>query len=364
MQINNRIIIHLDLDYFYAQVEELRHPDSKDKPIVVCMYSGRTSDSGAVATVNYVGRKYGVKSGIPIVRAKKLLEGKDATFLRADHAHYAEVSARIMQILLGYADKFEQTSIDEAFLDITEKSQGDYTKAKEIAERIKEEILERVKLMCSVGVAPNKLVAKIASNFQKPNGLTVVKPDESDTFLAYLDVDAIPGIGAKTKEVLEGMSIRTIADLRSCDPTILVEKFGKKTGSWLYQASRGMDESDVAMVEEQKQISRIATLKKNSRDIEEIMHVSEELIKDIKNEIDFNNLAFETVGVLVIAENMQGYTRSKTLAHATNDDAEIKKVARELFENLIASTRAEFRRIGVKVEKLQSKEGQKTLGEF
>ncbi|MEK6981361.1 MAG: DNA polymerase IV [Candidatus Micrarchaeota archaeon] len=362
----NRIILHLDLDYFFAQVEELRHPDSKGKPIVVCIYSGRTQDSGAVSTCNYVARKFGVKSGMPIIRAKKILEGKDATFLRADHAYYANFSEQIMQILLKQVSisKFEQTSIDEAYLDLSEKSKGDYFKAKDLAQRIKKEILEKIKLTCSVGIGPNKLIAKIASAQAKPNGLTMVKPNEVETFLSYMEADAIPGVGDKTKEALEGMSVRTISDLRSIDPVILVEKFGKKTGVFLYQASRGIDESIVQMSSEQKQISRIATLKEDTRDINEIMELVNALAEDIAEELKANNLTFETVGINAIDSTIAMHTKSKTIMRASSDVEEIKKVAKELYTELLSITTVNFRRAGVRVEKLESKKGQKTLGEF
>lgn len=362
----SRIILHLDLDYFFAQVEELRHPDSKDKPIVVCIYSGRTSDSGAVSTCNYVARKFGVKAGIPIIRAKKILEGKDATFLRADHAHYANVSQQIMQILLRYVDisKFEQTSIDEAYLDISEKINGDYSKAKDTAERIKKQILKEQKLTCSIGIGPNKLIAKIASAQNKPNGLTVVKPDEVENFLSYMEVDSIPGVGGKTKEALLSMSIRMIADLRSADPAVLIEKFGKNTGVFLYQASRGIDESIVQMHEEQKQISRIATLKEDTRDLGEILELVDALAQDITDEINANNLSFETIGINAIDSTIQMHTKSKTLMRPSSELEDLKKTAKELYTELLNSTTASFRRAGIRVEKLESKKGQKTLGEF
>ena len=359
-----RIILHIDFDYFYAQVEEIARPEAKGKPIVVCMFSGRSEFSGAVATCNYIARKYGIKSGIPIIRAKKLLDGHDALFLPANHQLYAEISYKAMEILERFADKFEPASIDEAFLDITKKANGSYAKVQSLAEQIKKEIKQKLNLTCSIGIAPNKLVAKIASDFQKPNGLTIVKPEEVQSFLAYLDVDKIPGIGKKTKEFLAGIGIITIADLRNHDPTDIVEKFGKNIGAWLIRAARGEDDSEVGIIQDQKQISRISTLKRNSRDFNEFESDVDYLIADVTNELKDRNLLCETVGIIAIDEELQTLTRTRTLQHAINDLNEIKRIVHELYKELLEQISRDLRRIGVKVEKLQSKAGQKTLGEF
>lgn len=361
--ISSRIILHIDFDYFYAQVEEIEHPEAKDRPIVVCMYSGRTKNSGAVATANYSARKYGVKAGIPIFQAKAKLAGRDALFLPANHELYAEKSLAIMQLLENYADKLEPASIDEAFLDVSGKVRS-YADAKKLAKEIKQTIYEKFKLTCSIGVASNKLVAKIASDFQKPNGLTIVKPEGMQKFLDPLDVKDIPGIGKKTKEFLGTHNIHTIADLRKADAAWLVEAFGKKTGAWLISAAQGRDETAVAALQEQKQLSRIKTLKRNSRDLEEITDALQELIDDLAKEIAEYNLTFGTVGINAIDQNLKMHTKSKSLAHPSNDKKEIEKISRELFKELIKETAIEFRRVGVKIEKLQSKAGQKTLEEF
>src|SRR3989344_6253941 len=162
-----RIIMHIDLDQFYAALEEIRNPSLKGKPVVVCVYSGRTSDSGAVSTSNYTARKLGIRAGIPISRAKSLAEksGQDVVFLPVDMEYYKNSSERIMEIFETHADIFEQASVDEAYLDITEKTKKSYNVAENIAGKIKEEIKEKENLPCSIGIAPNKLVAKIASDF-------------------------------------------------------------------------------------------------------------------------------------------------------------------------------------------------------
>jgi len=359
-----RIILHLDLDYFFAQVEENDHPEYTGKPVVVCVYSGRDETSGAVSTSNYIAREYGVKAGVPIKEAIRKLAGKDAVFLPVRHERYGEISQGVMQILDSYGEKFEYASIDEGFLEITRAAGGDYGKAERVALEIKKEVFGKFRLTCSVGIGPSKLIAKIASDFKKPDGLTVVKPQEVQQFLDSLPVGKIPGVGPKSSEFFASAGIETISDLRNADPGRIVEVFGKKTGGWLLNAAKGIDESEVGNSGGQKQISRIATLKRNTRNLGEIMGAMEGLILDVESEVKERELAFSVVGANVIDEHMKTLSKSRTLPHPAQDGNEVRKIARELFYEIINETKTEFRRAGVKVEKLESKKGQKNLSEF
>ncbi len=364
MESSQRIILHLDLDYFFAQAEEIRNPDYKEKPLVVCVYTDAPQDKGVVATVNYVGREFGVHSGMPILQAKKALEGKNAIFLAGDFAYYQQLSNRIQGLLQLFSDQVEQASVDEWFIDITMQTERSFENAEMLARSIKNEVFAKHSLTCSIGIAPNKLVAKIASNFKKPNGLTIVRPEEVQAFLDPLNVSAIPGIGKKTRELLAPLGISKVADIRNKEPALLAEKFGKLMGGWLYRVSRGIDNSEIITSEEQKQISRICTLKECARDAILFSTLSEPLIIEIIDKMKKEDLSCETVSVLAIDKEMKMHTRSKTLQHPTKEMKEIKKVLSELFAELVDSTDTEFRRIGVKVEGLVSHHGQKTLGEF
>ena len=158
-----RIVFHIDFDYFYAQCEETRSPELKIKPVCVCVFSDRGGDSGAVATANYTARKYGVKSGIPIAFAKKRLEErKDAVFLPVDFDFYSETSEKAMEIMKNSADVFEYVGRDEAYLDVTKRVDGNYETASHLAQQIKNSIRDKIKLSCSIGISPNKLISKIA----------------------------------------------------------------------------------------------------------------------------------------------------------------------------------------------------------
>src|SRR3972149_9425153 len=220
--VQNRVVMLADFAYFFAQWEELRTPSIKDKPIVVGVYSGRTEDSGAVSTSNYIARKYGVKSGLPLFMAKRKLEGTDAVFFHVDHEYYEQISDRTMNIFRTYATSLEQVSVDEAYLDVTEQVEGSFEKAQDYAKKIKQEVKAQVGLSFSVGVGPNKLVAKIACDSRKPDGLTIVKPDEAAGFLAPLPVDRLLGVGKKTAVRMEQMGIKTIGELALFDVQRLI----------------------------------------------------------------------------------------------------------------------------------------------
>ena len=178
-----RVVFHIDFDYFYAQCEEVRKPDLKSKPVCVCVFSDRGGDSGAIATANYTARKFGVKSGIPITFAKKKLEHrKDAVFLPVDFQYYEKITEKAMQIMKNNADIFEYVGRDEAYLDVTKRVNEDFDKASHLAQQIKNSIRTELKLSCSIGVSSNKLISKIASDYQKPDGLTIVQPEKIENF--------------------------------------------------------------------------------------------------------------------------------------------------------------------------------------
>ncbi|MBM3229585.1 DNA polymerase IV, partial [Candidatus Parvarchaeota archaeon] len=241
--ITHRIVLHLDMDSFFASCEQRQNPALFGKPVAVCIFSGRDSDSGAISTANYAARALGIKSGMPIKMAKKI--APQATYLPANFALYTGVSDSILEIVKVHCKTTQQASIDEVYADITFEASGDYRIAKALAQTIKKEVFEQEKLTCSIGIAPNKLVAKIASDFQKPDGLTVVKPDEVPGFLSPLPVKKLLGVGPKTESELAKLGIESIADLRKREMSELVGLLGVARGKWLYESSRGTDAQPV-----------------------------------------------------------------------------------------------------------------------
>jgi len=360
-----RVIMLVDLDYFFAQCEEKRNPSLKDKPVVVCVYSGRGEDSGAVSTANYIARKYGVKSGIPISLAKKKLKKKDAVFLPVDHEFYEEVSEKIMRILRSNADRFEQIGIDEAYLDVSQKVKGSFEEAKELAQKIKEEVKAQQKLTCSIGIGPNKLVAKIAADIQKPDGLTIVKPEQVESFLSPLLVSRLIGVGRKTKKKMQTLGIRTIGDLAKYDVQRLIGVFGKKLGTYFHNSSIGIDDEPVQERGEVESISRISTLKEDTRDLKIILEKTNQLCDEVHAKLVQRGLSFKSVGIVVVITDMSIHSRSKTFENPTNELEVLKKTVKELFEKFLNESELEARRAGVKVSNfVKEQERQKQITNF
>jgi DNA polymerase IV (archaeal DinB-like DNA polymerase) len=339
----------VDLDYFFAQLEEIRNPSIKDKPVVICVYSGRTPDSGAVSTANYKAREYGVKSGILIYQARRKLENVDAVFLPVDEVYYEEASDKIMDLLRKHADSFEQVGIDEAFLDVTQKTACNFQKARNYGQEIKDDLKAQQGLTCSIGVGPNKLIAKIAADSQKPDGLTVVTPEQVTEFLAPLPVSRLIGVGVKTTEKMKTLSINAVEDLAQYDVQKLVSTFGKKIGTYFHYAALGIDNEPVREKGEVESISRIATLKENTDDINLITEKTDQLSTEIQTEILQQGKKFKTIIIIGIMTDLTNRSKSKTLDTPTDDLELMKTTVKELFEQYLQESTLKIRRVGVKI---------------
>jgi DNA polymerase IV (DinB-like DNA polymerase) len=360
-----RVILHADFDYFYAQCEENANPNIRDKPVVVCVYSGRTEDSGVVSTSNYEAREYGVKAGVPIVRAKKLLEKTEAVFLPMNRPMYEQVSDRIMQMLKVEGDACEKVGIDEAYVDITTRTNADFDLANQVAIEIKQKIFTREHITCSIGIAPNKLVAKIASDHVKPNGLTIVKPEEVVSFLATMPVSRIPGVGKKVEEKLSDLHVVSVSELTGVDSPLLIETFGKSLGNYLYQAARGLDDEPVKEREQPGQFSRIGTLKKNTRELDEIRPLLFELADSVNRKLAEKNMLCRSISVIAILSDLSIHTKSKSFETPTANERIIIQSSKEILEQILQSMpTAILRRVGVKLSGLSKPEGQMDISHF
>ena len=361
----NRVVMLVDFDYFFAQCEELRNPTLKDKPVVVGVYSGRTEESGAVSTSNYLARKYGVKSGMPLFLAKRKLDGTDAVFLPVDHEYYDLISDKIMQILSGYATTLEQVSVDEAYLDVTEQVESSFEKAKGYAAKIKTDVKIKVGISFTVGVGPNKLTSKIACDSQKPDGLTIITPDEVECFLAPLPVDRLLGVGRKISARMDSLGIKTIGDLSKFDPQRLVALFGKTLGIYFHNAANGIDNEPVQEAGEAESIGRIGTLKQNTRDLDFILQKTDELTDDILKELAEKNLSFKQVAIYAVMTDLSSKSRSITLEQSAKDQETIRRNVKQLFQKFLNESQLEIRRVGVKVSGFSKEEPrQKQLTSF
>lgn len=360
-----RIIIHVDMDYFYAAIEEREDSSIKGKAVVVCMYSNRGESGGAVSTSNYIAREAGIRAAMPCRLARS--KSPDAIFLPVRKAFYEQVSARIMEIILSNADSgeaFEKISIDEAFLEITESCKGDFRLAGEIGRKIKEEIKSAEKLTCSVGIGPNKLIAKMASSYQKPDGITIVRPEEAQGFLGTMPVKKLWGIGKVTENRLDEMGVRTIGELASRDVMELIDVFGKNKGMWLKNAASGIDESPVRQRTATDQVGRMASLKQDTRNVNLIFPLLNELIEDVMRKVQSRKVSFRSVTVTVIFSDFKTSTKTRTFSHAVQDSILLGENAGELMKQLLEESEMNFRRIGVRVDSLQENTGQKSLFDF
>jgi DNA polymerase IV (archaeal DinB-like DNA polymerase) len=359
----NRIVGHLDLDYFYAQVEEVEAPSLRDTPVLVCVFSGRTEESGVVSTSNYKAREYGIKSGMPIALAKRRLEGVQASFIPRNQEKYDAYSERVMALLRTEVDVLEQAGIDEAFFDITKRTGGDYDAAAALARELKDRIFAEEKLTCSTGIGPNKVVAKIASDFKKPNGLTVVREGEALVFLSPLRINRIYGVGPKTAKLLEENGITTIPDLAGAPIERLEDLLGKKLAVYLHNASNGVDDEPVVDRGEASQLSRIITLKQDTHDLPQIVAELLPALKDVHEKLVSKDLFFRSVSAIGILKDLSLHTRSKTLETPTNDYPVLEREVKELFAGLLREV-GDLRRAGVRLGELQDMVDQRSLTEF
>jgi DNA polymerase IV (DinB-like DNA polymerase) len=347
-----RIIACIDLDYFYAQCEEILNPNIKDKPIVVCIYSGRGEEGGAVATANYVARRYGVKSGMAISRAKKLLKDAEAFFIPAKLELYEKISTEVMKMVQNYADIFEQVSVDEAFLDITRISNENYEKALELMKEMKKEIFIKEKLTCSVGIGPSKVIAKIASGLNKPNGLTLVKPEDIPKVIWPLPISELPGVGSKTEIIMNNLGIKTIGDLANYEPLKLISVFGKKIASYFISASQGKDAEPVKPAEQNKQFSRMITLKENTLNFRELLPYLDTLAKELSNDLKYNKVLAKGIGITAILDDFSTVSKSTILSTPTNSYEDIKDIAEKLLRELLPKCNKLIRRISLRAYNL------------
>ena len=360
-----RVVFHIDFDYFYAQCEETRSPELKSKPVCVCVFSDRGGDSGAIATANYTARKYGVKSGIPIAFAKKRLEErKDAVFLPVDFDFYSEISEKAMEIMKESADIFEYVGRDEAYLDVTERVEGNFERANHLAQQIKNTIKDKIKLSCSIGISPNKLISKIASDFKKPDGLTTVSPEKVEVFLEQLKIRRIPGIGKKTEERFLEMNLETIQDLKKIDIFTLNKEFGRKTGSYIYNAVRGIDNEPVKEREARIQYSKITTLKKDSKDYQFLSENIIELCKEVHSVVKKNNQMFKSVGIHFVQSDLSNKSKSRMLRNPTASIEELEKIVDQLLKEALENQPITIRRLGVKVSELSEIQGQSDITSY
>ncbi|TBR19637.1 DNA polymerase IV [bacterium] len=352
----NRFIVHVDMDAFFASVEQRDNPQYRDKPVVIGADPKGGKGRGVVSTCSYQARKFGVRSAMPISIAYQ--KCPQAVFLGVDMEKYARVSGEVFSILGYFSPLIEGISIDEAFLDISDtyKLWGTpYNTCVEIKKRIK----EGIGLTVSVGLAPTKMAAKIASDLKKPDGLVEVKKDSLVDFLWPLDVSRIWGIGPKTQEILRGSGINTIGDLAKRGKDTLINLFGKN-GIDYWQMAQGIDESEVSPYGEAKSISSETTFSEDTNNEKAIERELINLCEEVSYRLRHEGFKSRNITLKIRLEGFKTYTRSVTIPDPTNLFDIIYKEAKRLYNNFDRNNR-KVRLLGVRTSGFNVKEEQYDL---
>ncbi|OLD40161.1 MAG: hypothetical protein AUI57_00700 [Candidatus Rokubacteria bacterium 13_1_40CM_2_68_8] len=355
-----RIIAHVDMDAYYASVEARYNPALRDKPVVVGADPKEGHGRGVVEAASYAARRYGIRSAMPISRAWKLAEAArrqgepEVVFVHGNRKLYSEVSERVMAILAAGGDAFEEASIDEAYLDLS--SLASFEAAVDRARTLKREIAEREGLTCSVGLGPNKLVAKIASDFKKPDGMTVVAPEDVQAFLDPMGIRVIPGIGPKTEAELHERGIRTVRDLRALERAQLADWFGR-WGEDLHAKARGLSDSPVSNEWEPKSVGEQETFEVNTLDAPFILERVRALAGEVFTRLRRQGFrACRTVTITVRFAHFRTLTRSHTSREEMTSEEALHTGAVRLFVPFLDQREnprgTKIRLIGVRAEKL------------
>lgn len=339
-----RRILHIDMDAFFAAVEQKRRPELAGKPVVIGG-SGDPTKRGVVSTASYEARTYGIHSAMPLRTAYKLYP--HAIFLPVDYQEYSRVSGQIKDILREFSPVMEDVGIDEAFLDISQSDRP----SEDIAASIKKRILDKTGLSCSIGIAPNKLLAKIASDMQKPDGLTIISETDIQKRIWPLPVRKLWGVGPKTGAHLKSIDVETIGELASVPVEKLIEHFGNAFGNYLYEAARGMDESPLVTEWEPKSTSRETTFQKDVDDWQFLAKTLVELINEVGQDMKHSGYKGRTVTVKIRFSDFHTYTRAKTLDVSTPSVIKLRKAAFECLGRF--DLKKKVRLIGVRVGGLE-----------
>ena len=333
-----RKIIHVDMDAFYASVEQRDNPDLSGKPVVVAWKAKRS----VVCAASYEARKFGVRSAMPAVTAQRLCP--EAIFVPPDFTRYKAVSFQVREIFKRHTDLIEPLSLDEAYLDVTKNKTGLAT-ATLVARAIREQIRQELNLTASAGVAPNKFLAKLASDWKKPNGLFVIQPEEVDAFLVPLPIGRLPGVGKVTEERLQKLEIKTVGELRSLDKVALEQKFGR-FGLRLYELARGIDANEVVPDRPTKSISAEDTFEEDVL-IDETEPMIRRLAERVWAASRKERRTARTVVLKLKTSEFKIVTRSHTPTSSPSSCEELTEIALKLRAKVEVRPTQRFRLVGV-----------------
>ncbi len=356
MSTQPRVIAHIDMDAFFAAVEQRDNPALRGQPVVIGADPKKGKGRGVVSTCSYEARRYGIHSAMPISQAYRACP--QAHFLPGNMKKYKDISRRIFEILYDFTPDIEPISIDEAFLDITGSYHFYQTPLKTCAS-IKKRIQKDLGLAASIGIAPNKMVAKIASDFCKPNGLLEILPEKLLDFLWPLPVRHMWGIGKQTQKSLHAMGIQTIGDIAKADSTQFTKKFGAH-GQHMHTLAQGIDERKVAVDDEIKSISHEHTFDVDTSNSEEIYQTLSHLSEKISRRLRRHALKGKTITVKIRFDSFKTISRARTLPERTNFYDDIYSNSKQIFDAL-GNLKAKFRLIGIRISNFHDPYVQESL---
>ncbi|MBN1151946.1 MAG: DNA polymerase IV [Dehalococcoidia bacterium] len=346
-----RCIFHVDLDAFFVSVEQLHDPSLKGKAVVV---GGHPDSRGVVSAASYEARRFGVHSAMPLSQAKRLCP--QALFIPVNFPRYIDASRRFMALLTRAASTIEPLGLDEAFLDVSE-SVHDFEGAHARAVELKRHVHNQLGLVASVGVATCKVVAKVASDFDKPDGLVVVLPGHEAAFLAPLRVESLPGVGKKTAASLAEIGVQTVGQLAVMSPHVMLRRFGRY-GEVLLNHARGIDDSPVEPRGEPKSMSRETTFSKDTRDLSRLDSTLQSMCVELSNDLKRHRKRAGTVTLKLRYEDFKTVTRQTSLIPETADTADLLRAAADLLRAMMDAERRHIRLIGVRATRLTGPERQ------
>lgn len=342
------IILHLDMDCFFAACEVRADPSLKGKPLVIGADPKEGKGRGVVCTASYEARPFGVRSALPISQAYRACP--QAIFLPVNGKLYRATSRRIMDIVSKFGRRYEKASVDEMYLDITGLVHT-VGEAKEFAQAIKDELMQQEGLTCSIGIGANRKVAKVASDYNKPDGYTIVPESQAKEFFAPLRVKKIPGIGPKSAERLAELGILTVGDIAKKRQNFLLYHFGKY-GLWMHDIANGLGSTAVGEEHQIKSISRERTFEIDTSKLSDAYQVVHAMAPYLADEIDDYELHYNTISIKLRFDDFTTFTRAKTLDTPCHDVYTIRRIAWELLKPLLRERR-KVRLVGVRISKFE-----------
>jgi DNA polymerase IV len=322
--VSSRTIAHVDMDAFFVSVELVRRPDLRGKPVIVA--TGTDAEArGVVMTASYEARRFGVHSALPLAIARRRCP--QAILLSRDFELYRRASRRVMEVLRRFSDRVEVAGLDEAYLDLS-----DCPAPRARARQLKGEVLADTRLVCSVGLAPNKLLAKIASDLDKPDGLCVLSPEDMLEAVGDRPATLIPGVGPRTAERLARLGVRTVAQLAHADPTALDRELGSRLGRELRERARGIDSRPVVTERERKSESRETTFAADVADRAQLRDTLDRLADSVCAGLKKHGFAGRTVTMKIRLRPFRTFTRSRTIGAPTCDPSVVRAIAHRLLD--------------------------------